>query len=95
MDVLVVGQRGMLARELIPCLQRIGLEAACLGRPALDITQVERVQQVIKELKPNMVINAAAYTAVDQAESEPEVAFAVNRDGAAHLATAVGRLVSR
>ncbi len=54
----------------------------------LDITDARRVAEVIAESDPAIVINAAAYTAVDKAESEPDLAFAVNRDGPAHLAAA-------
>lgn len=86
MKVLVVGHRGMLAQALIRGLQRAGLTALSQGRPVLDITQAESTQKALAALQPDMVINAAAYTAVDQAESEKAQAFAVNRDGAAHVA---------
>jgi len=59
-----------------------------LGRPELDITQQASVRRALEYVGPDLLVNAAAYTAVDQAESEPEVAFAVNRDGAAYLAMA-------
>jgi dTDP-4-dehydrorhamnose reductase len=86
MKVLVVGHRGMLAQALIRCLQHAGLTALSQGRPGLDITQAESIQKALAALQPDLVINAAAYTSVDQAESETAQAFAVNRDGAAHVA---------
>lgn len=88
MNVLVIGQQGMLAQELLPCLRGAGIVAECRGRPALDLTQAASVRQALAAVRPDMVLNAAAYTAVDQAEAEPERAFAVNRDGVAHLAAA-------
>jgi dTDP-4-dehydrorhamnose reductase len=63
-------------------------EALGFDREALDITNQSAVQEVINKHKPDAVINAAAYTAVDQAESEPTLAFKVNRDGPAYLASA-------
>jgi len=86
MKIIVIGHRGMLARELLPCLARAGFTVTGLGRTEIDITQAISVRQVLTETQPAILINAAAYTAVDQAESEPDVAFAVNRDGVAHLA---------
>jgi dTDP-4-dehydrorhamnose reductase len=54
----------------------------------LDVTDAEAVRRAVEQYAPDVVVNAAAYTAVDRAESEPEAAFAVNRDGAAHCAEA-------
>jgi dTDP-4-dehydrorhamnose reductase len=93
MRVAVVGSRGMLGQDLCPDLEKAGYEAIGLdllgqGPSRLDITQPESVLPVLKTLNPEMVINCAAYTAVDRAESEPEKALAVNRDGAANLAEA-------
>jgi dTDP-4-dehydrorhamnose reductase len=87
MKVLVLGYQGMLAQELLPCLIRAGFAVVGQGRPEVDITQAASVHRAVASAQPDIVINAAAYTAVDQAESEPDVAFAVNRDGVAHLAT--------
>jgi dTDP-4-dehydrorhamnose reductase len=57
-------------------------------RATFDITDQSAVNRKVKESAPSVVVNAAAYTAVDQAESEPELAFATNRDGPAYLASA-------
>lgn len=86
MKVLVIGDRGQLGRELTR--QAIGLEMECRGcdLAEIDITDRDSVVRVVNNPGVSIVINAAAYTAVDKAESEPEAAFAVNRDGAAHLA---------
>ena len=90
--VLVVGSRGMLARDLLSRLETAGIPAVGLGRSELDITRPEQIRAVLESVAPSVVVNCAAYTAVDQAESEPERAFAVNRDGAANLADACATL---
>jgi dTDP-4-dehydrorhamnose reductase len=63
-----------------------------LDRAALDITQPAAVQRILTASGADLVINAAAYTAVDKAEREAAAAFAANRDGPAHLAAACARL---
>lgn len=85
--VLVVGAGGQVGWEL---LRRVpaGIHVAGRTRADLDITDAAAVADIVAVLRPAAVINAAAYTAVDKAESEPARAFAVNRDGAAHLAAA-------
>lgn len=64
------------------------LEIVALGRPELDLAQPETVLKALRAVKPDAVVSAAAYTAVDKAESEPDIAFAVNRDGARAVAQA-------
>ena len=88
MKVLVTGARGQVGSELILQGEKLGLEMIAAGRTELDITQQDSVSIFIQAQKPDIVINAAAYTAVGQAESEPELAYAINRDGAANLAEA-------
>ncbi|MBM3224263.1 MAG: dTDP-4-dehydrorhamnose reductase [Candidatus Tectomicrobia bacterium] len=88
MKILVIGHRAMLAHELIPCLQQGHYEVVGCGRPAFDITQPASIQALLAGVRPDIVINTAAYTAVDRVESEPAAAFAVNRDGVALLAKA-------
>ena len=85
MKALVTGAQGQVGQALVDAAPEavIGLD-----RAALDITDVEAVQRAVAMYAPDVVINAAAYTAVDRAEEEPDHAFAVNRDGAAHLAMA-------
>jgi dTDP-4-dehydrorhamnose reductase len=78
----------MLAQELLPCLSRAGFCAIGRGRPEVDLTRATSIQQTLVEVQPDIVVNTAAYTAVDRAESEPDLAFAVNRDGPASLAAA-------
>jgi dTDP-4-dehydrorhamnose reductase len=84
--VLVIGARGMLARALAAEAARQGRPLVALGRPDCDLADSASLARAIREVKPGAIVNAGAYTAVDRAESEPELAFAINRDGAAALA---------
>lgn len=87
MRVLVLGAGGQVGRELA-ALSGGGIEVLALPRSLADITQPATVREVVRAARCDAVVNAAADTAVDQAEQEPEAAFAVNRDGAAHVARA-------
>jgi len=86
MRVLIIGRTGQVAHELQRARWPQGLEPTFLGRNALDLARAEEARLRVAEHRPSVVINAAAYTAVDAAEREREQAFAVNRDGPAALA---------
>lgn len=87
--ILLAGANGQLGLDLTHrAAQLDGVELHARGRDSLDITDAAAVQQAVADLHPDCVINAAAYTAVDRAESEQAAAFTVNRDGAANLARA-------
>jgi dTDP-4-dehydrorhamnose reductase len=88
MRVFVTGHRGMLGTDLLPALDAAGLTPIGNDGPRVDITREDATLTALKACRPALVINCAAYTAVDKAESESPKAFAVNRDGAAHLARA-------
>jgi len=88
MKILVPGANGQVGRELIHYGQQAGYELVAATRTDLDITDAHAVTRWLKQHQPQVLINAAAYTAVDKAEQEPVQAFAVNRDGAANLARA-------
>ncbi|MDT4839053.1 dTDP-4-dehydrorhamnose reductase [compost metagenome] len=77
MKILITGNSGQIARELQLYLAGKG-EVIALGRDRLDLGNPELIRQQVRAQAPDLLINAAAYTAVDQAESEPEVAFAIN-----------------
>ncbi|WP_051013519.1 dTDP-4-dehydrorhamnose reductase [Pararhodospirillum photometricum] len=86
MKVLVLGTPGQLGHELMRASWPIGVSLAGVGHPDFDMSLEKDVLRVVAEYDPNLVINATAYTAVDKAEKEPELAFAVNRDGPRFLA---------
>jgi dTDP-4-dehydrorhamnose reductase len=91
--LLVTGKNGQVATSLIERASvHSGIEVAAAGRPELDFEQPETVRSAILALKPDIVVNAAAYTAVDKAESERDLAFAINRDGAQAAARAAAGL---
>ena len=86
--VLVIGCRGQIGRELMAARPPEGVSRIGLGHDDLDLTDRDAVRRVVDRYRPTLIVNAAAYTAVDRAESEPDAAFAVNADGPAHLAEA-------
>ena len=90
MTLLLTGADGQVGREIQRLALRDGHPILSLNRRGLDITDAEAVRQVVQETQPAIIVNAAAYTAVDKAEDEPALAFRVNRDGAANLAEAAG-----
>ncbi len=77
MKVLVTGRDGQVGWELAQILPEIGTVVA-LGRSELDLADPSRIAAVGRDVKPDMILNAAAYTAVDKAESERDAAFAIN-----------------
>jgi dTDP-4-dehydrorhamnose reductase len=77
LKILITGRNGQVAQALLSGLHGLG-ELVCLGRAELDLGDAEAVRSRVRSERPDLIINAAAYTAVDQAESEPEQAFAIN-----------------
>lgn len=86
MKILIYGAGGQLGFELMRQGQVLGLAIHGIDFPQTDITDNNRITNDFAEFNPELVVNAAAYTNVDGAESEPELAWAINRDGPAHLA---------
>ncbi len=85
--ILVFGQTGQVARELAPLP-----DITCLGREAADLNMPETLGTIIEMHRPRAVINAAAYTAVDKAESEEELAHTINGTAPGLMAKACARL---
>jgi len=94
MKILITGKGGQLAWELEQTASQ-SLEVICLSSKELDITNQEMVNNVLSMHKPDVVINAAAYTAVDKAEAEQDKAYAVNELGSEYLALACKRLKAK
>ena len=89
MKVLVTGREGQLARSLAErAAGREGIELLAIGRPELDLEVPGSAARAIAEASPDVVINAAAFTGVDQAEDEPDLAFRINADAAGEVAAA-------
>lgn len=86
--VLITGGRGSLARALTAVTWPQGWRPVAVGRAELNVTNAEAVMAWVEAHRPALIVNAAAFTGVDLAESEREAAFAVNATGAANLALA-------
>ncbi len=88
MKVLVVGHAGQVAQSLIEAAEAKAVTCVAQGRPQFDLTDAASIRSAIAANEPACVINAAAYTAVDKAETEPDQAYAVNAEGPGMLAEA-------
>ena len=88
MKILVFGAGGQIGREVRRAAWPSRHVIACPGRKAIDITRSAAVSEIVRRERPDLVINLAAFTAVDRAESEPHAAWAVNCAGAAYIAAA-------
>ncbi|MFF1991507.1 dTDP-4-dehydrorhamnose reductase [Bacillus mycoides] len=88
MKVLVTGAKGQLGQDVLCLLENQPWEVFGFGREELDITNEEQVREKVLSIKPDIIIHTAAYTQVDQAESDEEAAFKVNAEGTKYLAQA-------
>ena len=86
MKILITGADGQLGRELVKQGQLKGFSVQAPSEDDMDITDLEKIDRCMAFHQPEVVINAAAYTQVDKAESETALAFAVNTTGSANLA---------
>ncbi len=92
MKLLVTGREGQVARSIAELASGSpDIDAVLAGRPDFDLTDPERIAAVIEAARPDVVVSAAAYTAVDKAEDEPDLAFAANATGAGLVAAAAAR----
>ena len=86
MKILCIGKSGQVAQALAERTAFAGVDCVCLGRPELDLLSVENIEAAFGDTHPTIVVNAAAYTNVDGAESDQATAFAVNADAVGQLA---------
>ena len=92
---LVTGAGGMLGQDLTSLLRHGGADVTALDRGRLDITDAAAAAAAVLQAGPDIVVNCAAWTAVDDAESHEDLALAVNGDGAANLAAACAKAQAR
>ena len=91
MTILLLGKDGQVGWQLQRSLAPHGTVVAC-GRKECDLSDLAQIRSMVRELKPSVIVNASAYTAVDKAESEPEAAFRVNAEAPGILAEEAARL---
>jgi len=89
---LVMGARGMLGTDLCPALTAAGWDVIAADIQEVDITDPAAVREFAAQSRPQAIVNCAAYTAVDRAEQERDIAFAVNEGGARHVAEAAAAI---
>ncbi|MDE2018468.1 MAG: sugar nucleotide-binding protein, partial [Hyphomicrobiales bacterium] len=88
MRLIVTGTQGQVARALAERGPVAGVEVRLVGRPEFDLADPAGVARALEGVDGDVVVNAAAYTAVDKAESEPDLAMRVNAEGAGAVAAA-------
>lgn len=95
MTILVTGANGQLGKEMLLALQADNIPCIGVARDEIDFSRPDTVADAVAAYAPGWVINCAAYTKVDRAEEESELAFAVNRDSARAVAEGVERIGGR
>jgi dTDP-4-dehydrorhamnose reductase len=91
MKILLTGSKGQLGQEVQKAGINADLEIVSMDLPEIDITDYENLDRIFSGFKPSIVINAAAYTAVDLAETQKNICYAVNTDGPANLTRLCGK----
>lgn len=91
MRILVTGREGQVVSALLEEGATTGHDVICLGRPDFDLLAPDGIDGLIATIKPDLIVSAAAYTAVDQAESEPDLAMAINGIAPGKIAAAASR----
>ena len=92
--VLLIGAKGQVGQELQVTLPSLG-EVISIGREELDLTNSEKISQLIREIHPDYLVNAAAYTAVDKAETEPDLAYSINATAPKIMAEAAEKIKAK
>ena len=91
MKVLVLGSNGQLGFELMRAIWAPGTDVVGLPYPDFDVTRLGDVEKAVATHAPDLLVNATAHTAVDKAESEVDLSFAINRDGPGAMAAACAK----
>lgn len=86
MKLLCIGKSGQVARALAERSRQTGVDCLCLGRPDLDLQSADSVASGLEAVRPTVVVNAAAWTDVDGAETDRDAAFALNAQAVQRLA---------
>lgn len=94
LKILLTGKNGQVGRELSASLQALG-EVTTLDRHQLDLSKPDEIRQAIRAVRPGLIVNAAAYTAVDQAESDEATARAINADAPGLMAEEAKKIGAR
>lgn len=92
MRIVVTGKTGQVVTALLERGPVVGVDVVAVGRPDLDLAAPTAALEVLTAAKPDLIVSAAAYTAVDKAESERDLAFAINAGGAGAVAAAAAAL---
>jgi dTDP-4-dehydrorhamnose reductase len=88
MRLLITGAAGMLGQDVVSAASGAGLDCVALSRAELDISDGAAVRSAVRRARPEVIVNCAAWTDVDGAESSPDAAISVNRVGAGNVARA-------
>lgn len=91
--ILLIGKNGQIGHDILPLLEKISTLTA-VDRSTLDLTRIDEIQQCVRSVRPDIIVNAAAYTAVDKAESEQTLAEAINATAPEVLGQEAARLGS-
>lgn len=89
--VLLIGKNGQVGADLLPLLAQFG-DLTALDRRDLDLCNVDEIRRIVRHLRPQLIVNTAAYTAVDKAESEHSIAYAVNATAPGIIAQEANRI---
>lgn len=95
-NILVFGKDGQVGKALQQCLRDLKVNAVFLGRAECDLSKVDQITAVLNKYQPHIIINASAYTAVDKAEAEPDLAYSINAiapQAMAHYVAHVSKVV--
>ncbi|MCS4091854.1 dTDP-4-dehydrorhamnose reductase [Rhizobium sp. BK176] len=92
MRIAVTGKQGQVVSALLERGPAAGVDIVAVGRPELDLVDRNAIRTVLSQIRPDAIVSAAAYTAVDKAESEEALAFAINAEGATAIAESASEL---